>query len=255
MSRYFLEVAYKGTHYHGFQIQPGARTIQGEVESALEKIFRHPFFLTGSSRTDAGVHAQQNFFHFDAEGFPDNKCIYNINAVLSPDIVVKNIYPVAATAHCRYDAVERKYHYRVYPGKNPFLAEFGYYFPFKPDFQILQEAAALLKNHQDFTAFSKRNTQVKTYRCSIFAAEWVQEGESVVFQISANRFLRGMIRGLVATMLKTARGISSLEEFQGLLDNQNGKKADFSAPPQGLSLVSVRYPDNFLNPVLGNENI
>ena len=253
MSRYFLEVAYKGTNYHGFQIQPGARTIQGEVESALEKIFRHPFFLTGSSRTDAGVHARQNFFHFDTESSPDKKCIYNINAVLPPDIVVKNIYPVPANAHCRYDAVERKYHYQVYPGKNPFLTEFGYYFPFKPDFRILQEAAALLKNHQDFTAFSKRNTQVKTFRCTIFTAEWVQERESAVFQISANRFLRGMIRGLVATMLKTARGISSLDEFQELLDNKNGRKADFSAPPQGLVLVSVRYPETLLDPELNTE--
>src|ERR1700759_1950458 len=161
MGRYFLEVAYKGTQYSGFQIQENAVSIQEEVEKALEVFFRRRVELTGSSRTDGGVHAVQNFFHFDYEGVIEDKVIYNINAILPPDIVLKGVYPVAADAHCRYDALSREYRYYIYRKKDPFLADRAWFYPYTLDRERLQEAAALILEYHDFTSFSKRNTQVK----------------------------------------------------------------------------------------------
>jgi tRNA pseudouridine38-40 synthase len=244
MPRYFLELAYRGTHFSGFQIQDNAGSIQQEVEKALDIFFRQPFELTGSSRTDTGVHALENVFHFDYQGIIDQKVLYNINAILPPDIVLKKVYPVAPDAHCRFDALSREYRYYVYREKNPFLADRAYYFPYTLDRDKLRAAAALIPEFQDFTSFAKRNVQVKTFVCTILESEWREEEDCLVYRVKANRFLRGMVRGLVGTMLQVGRGRITVEDFAGILRKKDARLADFSAPGHGLFLFRVYFPDS-----------
>lgn len=245
MSRYFIEVAYNGAHYSGFQIQPNARSIQAEIEKALEILFKQKFSLSCSSRTDAGVHASSNYFHFDATHLPTNeilsKYIYNLNAILPNDIVVKAIYQVADNAHSRFDARSRSYQYSVYQLKDPFVSDRAYYYPYNLDLQKLQAAATILKEYQDFTTFSKKNTQVKTFNCTIIKSEWSFQNNLTVYNVEANRFLRGMVRGLVGTMLKVGTGKTSIEAFRNIIESKNCSQADFSAPAQGLFLLKVLY--------------
>lgn len=246
MPRYFLEVAYKGTQYSGFQIQENATSIQQEVEKALAVFFRTPFSLTGSSRTDGGVHALQNYFHFDYEGIINDRNLYNINAILPPDIVLKDIFPVAADAHCRFDALAREYRYYVYRRKDPFLEDRAFFFPYTLDRAKMDAAAALIPTHQDFTAFSKRSTQVKTFLCSIQESVWYQEQDQLVYRVRANRFLRGMVRGLVGTMLQVGRGRIGVSEFESIIQGRDNQQADFSVPGHGLFLFRVYYPDSLI---------
>jgi tRNA pseudouridine38-40 synthase len=246
MARYFIEVAYKGTRYSGFQVQENAVTIQSEVTHAVSTIERRPVLLTGSSRTDAGVHALQNFFHFDFEGNINPQLVYKMNALLPPDIVVKNLYPVSDSAHCRFDALHREYEYRIYRYKNPFLRETGYFYPYKLDVSKLGEASALVKGQTNFFAFAKTNTQVRNFICTIYESEWREEGEELVHYIVANRFLRGMVRLLTATMLKVGRGTLSMEGLEKLFI-ENPEKCSFSIPSTGLFLKRVVYPENFFD--------
>lgn len=247
MPRYFLELAYKGTLYSGFQLQENANTIQSEVQKALETFFRQPFALTGSSRTDTGVHALQNFFHFDTGLSIGNEKSYNLNAILPQDITIKGIYPVPESAHCRFDAVAREYKYFIYHKKDPFMADRGWLYPYPIDISLLQDAAGTLLAYRDFTSFAKRNTQVKTFICVIEHSEWYWDGQVLIYRVKANRFLRGMIRGLVATMLRVGRNQLSVDAFRGIIQAKDCTKADFSAPPQGLLLNAVFYQQELLN--------
>ncbi len=249
MHRYFLELAYKGTNYSGFQVQQNANTIQAEVEKALGVLLGKQVSLTGSSRTDTGVHALQNFFHFDTDIHIAQKSIYNLNAILPADIAAKNIYAVSNESHCRFNAISRQYRYFVYKEKNPFLRQTAYYFPYTLNLEMLQQAALLLMQHTDFTSFSKRSTQVKNFNCIITNSVWSVEDGCLVYNITGNRFLRGMVRGLVATMLKAARGLLTLEQVSEILVARDSQYADFSAPPQGLFLVNVNYPNGILLPI------
>lgn len=243
--RYFLEVSYKGTRYSGFQVQQNALTIQGEIEKALQIFLRHKkhqhIQLTGSSRTDAGVHALQNFFHFDFDDEFQTGWLYNINAILPADIVLKNILPVAPQAHCRFDAVSRSYSYYIYAYKNPFIADTAYFYPYPININLLNEAAGVLKNYIDFTSFSKKNTQVKTFNCNIMESYWQQEGDALIYTVKANRFLRGMVRALVATMLQVGRGTITVQQFKQIIEDRNNNQSKFDAPGHGLTLVSVNY--------------
>lgn len=241
MPRYFLEVSYKGTAYSGFQSQENANTIQAEVETAFEILQKERLVMTGSSRTDAGVHALQNFFHFDYDGTINPKFVYKINAILPPDIVIRNIRQMNDEAHCRFDALSREYKYYIYQQKNPFLADRAYYFPFKLDVPLMQQAAEILKEYNDFSSFSKRNTQVKTFQCTILESRWLNENDCLVYNVKANRFLRGMVRALTATMLKVGRGKISLEGFRQIIEAKDCTKASFAVPAHGLFLVSVQY--------------
>jgi tRNA pseudouridine38-40 synthase len=242
MPRYFIEVAYKGTHYSGFQVQDNAGSVQEEVEKALAVYFRSTLALTGSSRTDTGVHARQNFFHVDFEGIIEPSSIYNLNAILPADIVILSILPVAAAAHCRFDAVSREYRYYMYREKDPFLADRAYFFPYTLDLQMLGDAAALLLRHTDFTAFSKKRTQVKSFICAIEESRWTIEDGALIYRVRANRFLRGMVRGLVGTMLQVGREKISLERFEEILRQKDNRQVDFSVPGHGLFLFRVNYP-------------
>lgn len=245
MNRYFLELAYLGKGYAGFQIQENAMTIQEEVEKALKIYYRESFDLTGSSRTDAGVHALQNYFHFDSALEMDPAALYNLNAILPGGIVIKSIRKMKPDAHCRFDALSREYRYYVYAAKNPFIAETAYYYPYKINLEALQQAAVEIKQHQNFESFSKRNTQVNNFQCSIQSSEWLLERDCFVYRVVANRFLRGMVRGLVGTMLQVGRGKMNLEQFRGVIEARDASKADFAVPGQGLFLVSVTYPADY----------
>lgn len=240
MSRYFIEVAYKGTAYAGFQVQQNANSVQAEIEKALKIYYRQAFELTGSSRTDAGVHALQNFFHFDSDAVIEDAS-YHLNAILPRDIVIKKIAAVPDDRHARFSATARHYRYYIYQQKDPFLEDRAYYFPFPLDLEVLQQAAAILFEYNDFTSFSKRNTQAKTRICSIKSSKWSSEEGNLVYEVAANRFLRGMVRGLVGTMLQAGRGKISLAQFREIIEAKDCTRADFSAPPQGLFLARVDY--------------
>jgi len=243
MPRYFIEVSYKGTNYSGFQIQQNANSIQAEIERSLKIFFKKDFELTGSSRTDAGVHALQNFFHFDTDeqlNF-ENDFQYNLNALLPKDIVIKKIFPVKDNAHCRFDAISREYKYFIYQHKDPFLQDTAFYYPYKMDLQKLNQAAKQIIKYEDFSSFSKRNTQVKNFLCKIEKSEWYVEGNLIVYNVIGNRFLRGMVKGLVGTMLRVGTNKISIKQFAEIIEAKDCNKADFTPPSHGLFLNSVNY--------------
>jgi tRNA pseudouridine38-40 synthase len=243
MARYFIELSYDGALYGGFQIQQNKATIQGELEKAMETLYRAPFTLTGASRTDAGVHAYQNFLHFDTDIAILPKHIYNLNAILPNNIVVKAIYQVPNEAHCRFDATKRAYIYRLHTQKNPFSEGRSWYYPFPVDLNLMQAAADTLLNYTDFESFSKKNTTVNTFQCAITKAQWSRTGENIQFNIHSNRFLRGMIRGLVGTMMQVGRGQISMEEWHQIVLSKDEQRVDFSTPAYGLYLSEIIYPD------------
>ncbi|MEO9003728.1 MAG: tRNA pseudouridine(38-40) synthase TruA [Ginsengibacter sp.] len=259
MPRYFIEVSYKGTSYSGFQIQKNSVTIQSEVEKALSIFFKRAFTLTGASRTDAGVHALQNYFHFDTDlpltlittptrGFYSSeddialdKFLYNINAILPLDIAVKRIYLVERNAHCRFDAISREYKYFIYKDKNPFLQESAYYCPYTLDITKMNEAATLLLGNKDFTSFSKKNTQSKSFICDLQKSEWTWQEHCLIYNVKANRFLRGMVKGMVGTMLRVGKGKIDLKEFRQIIHKRDSSMSDFSVPSHALFLIAVKY--------------
>jgi tRNA pseudouridine38-40 synthase len=247
MKRYFLELSYMGSAYAGFQRQENAKTVQSEVEKAMQTLLRRPVELTGSSRTDAGVHALQNYFHFDSEGELKERLLYNLNALLPPDIAIQALRGMADTAHSRFDAVSREYRYHIYREKDPFRRDRAYYFPYQLDVEALQQAAGILMEYQDFTSFSKRNTQVKTFICRLDQSSWTQTEGRLQYYVKGNRFLRGMVRALTATMLKVGRGKISLDEFRTIIEARDCTKADFAVPPHGLFLEKVNYPEGYFN--------
>lgn len=245
MIRYFLEVSYKGNKYAGFQVQQNALTVQGEMERALEVFFRRRIVLTGSSRTDAGVHALQNFFHFDSEEV-DPRAMYNLNAILPSDIAVSGIYKMRDDAHARFNAVWRQYRYAVHTKKEPFITDTSYHFPFTIDLGLMQTAAEMVIGYTNFSAFAKRNSQVKTHNCTIFESEWSRVGSGYEYVVRANRFLRGMVRGLVGTMLQVGRERISIEDFRMIIEKGDQSAVDFSVPGYGLCLEKVGFPDGFI---------
>lgn len=242
--RYFLEVSYKGTNFYGFQIQNKEATIQGELENALKICLKTTISLTGSSRTDAGVHALQNYFHFDFDGIITAKHIYSLNAIIDPDVVVKNIRLVRDDAHSRFDALTRGYKYHIYFKKDPFIKDTAWHYPFKIDINLLHIAAQKIIGTHDFASFSKKNSQVHTHICTISKAQWTEVEGGLTFEVTSNRFLRGMVRALVATMLKVGRGSISIGHFEEILASKKEGIADFSAPAKGLFLLFVQYPSD-----------
>ncbi len=242
MPRYFIEVAYKGTHYSGFQVQQNAVTIQSVVQDALQTLYKQSFQLTCSSRTDAGVHALQNFYHVDADVALDKK-VYNLNALLPNDIVIKNIIVVKDDVHARFSGEAREYKYYITQDKNPFLAETAWRYSFPLNITVLHECAAVLFEYRDFTSFSKKHTQVNNFNCDIMTSQWLFQNDCLVYNVKANRFLRGMVRGLVGTMLLAGRGTISVADFKDIIEAKDCTKANFSTPAHGLFLVKVSYPE------------
>jgi tRNA pseudouridine38-40 synthase len=248
MARYFIELSYDGALFGGFQIQQNKATVQGELEKALETLYRVPIALTGASRTDAGVHAYQNFLHFDTELAILPKHIYNLNAILPNSVVVKGIYQVPDEAHSRFDAIKRAYIYRLHTQKNPFSEGRSWYYPFPINLDLMQEAANTLLTYTDFESFSKKNTTVNTFQCTITKAQWTRSGTDIQFEIHSNRFLRGMIRGLVGTMMQVGRGQISIANWHEIVASKDEQRVDFSTPAYGLYLSEINYP-NFLKKI------
>lgn len=251
MNRYFIEVCYKGTQFQGFQSQPLQITIQGEIEKALQILFKQKIETTTSSRTDAGVHALQNFLHFEYENFIDKKNIYNLNAILHQDIIIKNILLVKSDAHARFSATHRKYEYHIIRQKNPFYTDTAYYYPFKLDIDAMQIAANELLHHTNYTSFSKKNTDVNNYNCYITKAYFNTKDEKIIFHVQSNRFLRGMVRALVATLLLVGRKKITINDFKKILSNTDASKTAFNAPAHGLFLTEVGYATT----IFANDNL
>lgn len=247
MPRYFLELSYKGTAYSGFQTQQNANTVQAEVEKAFEILQKEKIVFTGSSRTDAGVHALQNYFHFDYNGILHPQFVYKLNAILPADIVIQKVFPVEPEAHCRFDAVRREYEYHLYRYKDPFLQDRAFYFPYKLDKELLAKAASNLIGRFDFAAFSKKRTQVKNFTCHVMESYWTEEQNGLVYHVQADRFLRGMVKAMVGTMLQVGRHRLDLEQFQSVILNKDSSKANFAVPGKGLFLTRVSFLFNLID--------
>jgi tRNA pseudouridine38-40 synthase len=245
MPRYFLRIAYMGGRYSGFQVQENACTVQGEVERALELLFRRRVVCTGSSRTDAGVHALCNYFHFDLPFDASRDAVYRLNAILPQDVAVRSIAEVHPEAHCRYDAVSRRYRYSVHVSKDPFLNDRSWYHPYPLDRSVLDAAAAHLLTVSSFGSFAKRHGQQRSDICRLTESFWQETDEGFAYHVRGNRFLRGMVRGLVGTMLGAARGRMTLEGFIDAVASGDNARADFSPPGRGLTLMEVAFPEGF----------
>jgi tRNA pseudouridine38-40 synthase len=243
--RYFLELAYKGSKYHGWQVQANAHTVQKEVNTALSVILRKPIETMGSGRTDTGVHARQQFLHFD---FPEKlerpNLMKRLNGILPKDIAVHDVREVRPDAHARFDAEWRKYEYHISLHKNPFEIELSWQYFYNLDIRKMNEASGLLLHHQDFECFSRVKTEVHHFKCEIKEAYWEQKEQQLIFHITANRFLRGMVRSIVGTLVEVGEGKLDLIGFQAILESKNRSKAGSSVPPHGLYLCRVVYPDS-----------
>jgi len=242
VTRYFLELAYNGTHYHGWQIQANAHTVQAELNRALEVLLRHSVDTLGSGRTDTGVHATQQFVHLDTAAHLPGSFLHSLNALLPTDISANGLFAVAQHAHARFDAVSRSYEYRICHEKNPFLQKMCYRYRTRPDIARMNEAARLLLHYTDFECFSKVKTDVSNFRCTITEAFWRYEGAMLVFHITANRFLRGMVRAIVGTLLEVGEGKMTPETFENVILSKDRQQAGCAVPPEGLFLTRVAYP-------------
>jgi len=246
--RFFFEISYNGTHYHGWQNQKNAIGVQQVVEDALSKLFREEISIVGSGRTDTGVHCVQQFFHADIEKeFKPVDLVHRLNAFLPKDIAIKNILPVKADAHARFDAIERSYQYKITRVKDPLLVGYAHYFFRNLDVTNIERASALLVGEHDFESFSKVKTDVNHFICDLKQATWTQKGDVLIFTITANRFLRGMVRAIVGTLLDVGTGKLTIKQFQEILKSKDRKKAGMNAPPEGLYLTHVKYPRSLFN--------
>ena len=242
--RYFLELSYKGTNYHGWQYQPNAISVQEKINEGLSKLLKSKINIMGAGRTDAGVHALQMFAHFDVEAvFDINVILFKLNSYLPDDIVIKTITNVADNAHARFDAISRSYEYRIFVGRNPFLLETTWQlFHQKLDIDKMNEAAAILLNHTNFKCFSKVMTDIKTFDCDVTEAYWEAKDSVLTFHITANRFLRNMVRAIVGTLINVGLNKTSLGDFKNILASKDRSEAGFSVPARGLFLTKIVYP-------------
>lgn len=244
--RYFIELSFKGTAYHGWQIQKNAVSVQGLLNTALSTILREPVETVGCGRTDAGVHARQLYAHFDTSVVVDSGlAIIALNGMLPADIAIFGIYLVHDTAHARYDAISRSYDYHICFRKDPFHKGFAWRIFHIPDVERMNAACTILMAHSDFSCFSKSHTQVKTNLCKITRAVWYLSGRELIFEITADRFLRNMVRAIVGTMIQVGRGQLSLDEFVQVLESKDRSEAGMSVPADGLYLCKIGYPYKF----------
>lgn len=250
--RYFIELSYDGSPYHGWQIQPNAHTVQECLNKALSVYFRQPVQTLGCGRTDTGVHATQFYAHFDLE-FPETdgaphsvpdpeRAVTGINSLLPYQIAIKRVFEVAADAHARFGATERAYHYHIHFHKNPFKLNRSWLYKGDLDMEAMNEAAKILLNHTDFSCFSKSNTQTFTNNCSIKEAFFKQEEDGLQFTIRADRFLRNMVRAIVGTLIRVGKHEINMLQFEEIISSKNRSKAGQSVPACGLYLVNVIYP-------------
>lgn len=243
VKRYFIWLSYDGTNYHGWQVQPNGISVQGELQRVLSTLLRQEIGITGAGRTDAGVHARVMAAHFDFEGDIDcQQLAYKMNRMLSGDIVISRIEEVAPDLHARFSATERTYHYYIHTRKDPFLRHYSCEIHYPLDFAAMNEAGRILTTYEDFGAFCKAHSDVKTTLCHVTRAEWIQTGDTTwYFVITANRFLRNMVRAVVGTLVDVGRGRLSLEDFRKVIEGKKRSDAGDSMPGNALFLEDVKY--------------
>ncbi len=240
--RYFIELSYKGTQYHGWQIQPDTSSVQEKINQCLSTILQEEIQIVGAGRTDAGVHASFMTAHFDTERELGSEYVYKFNAVLPNDIVISSLYKVANDKHARFDAVSRSYEYKIWLGRNPFLLETTWQLHQQVlDVAKMNEAAKILLEYSGFECFSKTKTDVKTFHCDVTKAKWIQNENELTFYISANRFLRNMVRAIVGTLIEVGQGKRTVEDFRKVIESKKRSEAGWSVPAQGLFLTAVEY--------------
>jgi tRNA pseudouridine38-40 synthase len=241
--RYFLEFAYNGTHYHGWQYQPNAVSVQETLNKVFSTLLQEEIEIVGAGRTDTGVHASQMYGHFDTEKELDiEKLTYKANSFLPKDISIFKIIPVHHDAHARFDATSRTYHYHIATQKNVFNTELAWFYHHDLDVDAMNAAAKLLLDFTDFECFSKTNTDVFTYNCKITEAYWKKENNTLIFTITADRFLRNMVRAIVGTLVNIGLHKINTDDFIKIIESKSRKKAGFSVPAQGLFLTKITYP-------------
>ncbi len=240
--RYFIEFAYSGKNYFGYQVQPREITVQQVLEEALSTLLRDKIKTTGAGRTDTGVHARKMFAHFDTEAILPEDLDYKLNSFLPADIAIQRIFPVRADLHARFDATYRTYEYYIATRKNPFTQDSAWQLWRRPlSIEKMNEACKILFEYQDFTSFAKLHTDTKTNNCTIYKAFWEQQGALLKLTISADRFLRNMVRAIVGTMVEIGNGKMQPEDLRAVIERKHRNAAGGSAPPQGLFLVDVGY--------------
>lgn len=246
MARYFLELAYNGTDFHGWQMQDNAPSIQQEITEKLSTILQKKIPITGCGRTDAGVHASQFFAHFDAETLPLDTAtiLHKLNTMLPASIAVYGLQQVQNDAHARFHATKRSYQYFISTRKDPFYSDRSYKFNVPLDLNTMNKACELLLVEKDFGCFCKANADNHTDICTVYQANWEQNEHMISFNITANRFLRNMVRAIVGTLLDVGQGRTTLEEFKHILASKNRSEAGRSVPAHGLFLSRVKYPNN-----------
>jgi tRNA pseudouridine38-40 synthase len=250
LHRYFIWLSYKGTAYCGWQVQPGSPTVQQTLNNALTVLLREDMETTGAGRTDTGVHASTFVAHFDtaqsAEELNLTQLTYKLNRILPADIGIQRIEEVKPDIHARFSALSRTYHYFICTHKDPFQTGRSWLMERRLNLEAMQQAADLLKAYEDFESFSKTNTQVKTFLCKISKAQWEQEGHMLRFEITADRFLRNMVRAIVGTLVDVGLGKISADDFASIIENKDRSQAGYSAPGSGLFLVDILYPSDYL---------
>ncbi|MCK5169359.1 MAG: tRNA pseudouridine(38-40) synthase TruA [Bacteroidales bacterium] len=246
-NRYFIQLSYKGTNYHGWQIQPNAISVQEVVTNAFSTILREGIEITGAGRTDTGVHASYFVAHFDSAINKldlDKKFLFKLNSLLPKDIAIHQVSQVKNETHARFDATSRTYHYYIHQQKDPFLLESSYFLPQKLNIDLMNEACELLFQFTDFTSFSKLHTDVKTNNCKIIEAFWSIDDYKLKFTITADRFLRNMVRAIVGTLIDVGKNKISLKDFIQIIEGKNRSDAGVSVPSHGLFLSNIVYPEN-----------
>jgi tRNA pseudouridine38-40 synthase len=244
--RYFLDISYKGTSFHGWQRQPNAYTVQEALEQAMKVLLQEEVQVTASGRTDTGVHALQQMVHFDTVHSLNQDFTYKLNHILPESIVANHLYEVSNEAHSRFDAISRSYEYHIHISKDPFVNQQSYLVKPRLDLERLNSAAAYLIGKQNFCSFSKVHTSVAHFECDITEARWEQAGNKIIFHVTANRFLRGMVRALVGTMLEVGIGKQEVSWIKEILDAKDRKAAGRAVDPEGLFLTKVVYPVSVL---------
>lgn len=243
MNRYFVFLSYDGTAYHGWQVQPNGNSVQEELQRALSILLRQPIEVVGAGRTDAGVHAAMMVAHFDTDLTPDTtQLTYRLNRILPRDIAIQKTVPVNQDMHARFSALSRTYHYYIHTHKSPFVRNFSCPIHYQLDFDLMNEAGRILTTYDDFAAFCKSHTDVKTTICHVTEARWEQVGEGRYrFVITANRFLRNMVRAVVGTLIDVGRGRISLDEFRSVIEGKSRTAAGESMPACALFLQNIEY--------------
>lgn len=243
MPRYFTELSFKGTRYHGWQVQPNALSVQEVLETTFSTFMRQKIEVTGAGRTDTGVHASFYVAHFDADSLPfaPADLVEKLNRFLPNDIALKSIREVDENLHARFSATRRTYQYFISRVKDPFTLDTSYQYLWPLDVEAMNRAAEVLQQWEDFTSFSKLHTDVKTNNCRVTEAFWKEEGTQLVFTISADRFLRNMVRAIVGTLLEVGRGKLTRDGLIAILEKKDRGEAGTSVPPQGLFLTDIQY--------------